>query len=333
MTFSPTGLSRFSLLAILALLSARTHAFSAPVTVSGEPFQLVATGPGTAQLFGLTSDLEGRVYVGNNSNNPSGIPLQLFDPALYSGTTIPLANFGPAVGDADGLAFGGGGVYVADRDEGVRRVEVPAGTSSLFVPGVAINGTGSPVAYRPTDGHVFVGFGATVPGAPGDNRIDEFNATGGFVQTFTTVAEVETMTFDPGSGLLYYATFSSEVRSFNPLTSADAHVGNSSGVIDGGLTLDPRSGLIFVGTANGGVNEGLVETIDPATGDVELFASGFDGSLGILRESVSGDLYFLESNQLYRIESQFVPEPGTAVLLAVGIVGYSGTRRRRGSAR
>nr|AIA11404.1 PEP-CTERM motif [uncultured bacterium] len=268
------------------------------------------------------------MYIGNNSNNTTGIPLQMFDPSLYAGVSVPLVSVGPPVGDADGLASAPGVVLVADRDEGVRRVDVPAGTSSVFIPGLGINGTGSPIAYRPNDGHVFVGFGATVPGVAGDNRIDEFDAIGSFVQTHTTVAEVETMTFDPASGLIYYATFSPEVRSFAPLTGIDLAIGNSSGVIDGGLVLDPRTGLLYVGTANG-VNSGLVETIDPSTGETRLFASGFDGSLGILREPVSGDLYFLESNELYRIEAEFIPEPGSGSLIAVGLAALLTCRCRR----
>jgi hypothetical protein len=298
----------FGLLALVfaaSLTSFVASATAAPATVNGDPFTLVATGPGTTQLFGLTSDGAGRVYAGNNSNNTTGIPLQMFDPALFSGSTIALQNFGPAVGDADGLSFGGGAIYVADRDEGVRRIAVPAATSSVFVAGAAINGTGSPIVFRPADGHLFVGFGATVPSVAGAARIDEYDALGSFVQTFTTVGETETMTFEPSSGLIYYADFGSEVRSFNPITHADMHVGNATGVIDGGLAFDSLSGKIFVGTANG-TNSGLVETIDPTTGVEKLFASGFNGSLGILREPVSGDLYFLESNQLYRIDSRLI---------------------------
>ena len=301
------------------LLASLSHAVAVPITVNGDAFTLVATGPGTAQLFGLTADNTGRIYIGNNSNNTTGIPLQLFDPALFFGSAIAMQNFGPAVGDADGLSYGGGFVYVADRDEGVRRVAVPGGTSSVFVAGTAINGTGSPIVYRPSDGHVFVGFGSTVPGAPGAARIDEYDANGTFVRTFNTMAETETMTFDPATGLIYYAAFGGEVRSLNPLTGGDLFVGNSSGTIDGGLTLDTRTGLLFVGTANG-PNSGLVETIDPVTGERKLFASGFDGSLGILRDSVTGDLYFLESNQLYRLDSSKVPEPGSAALVALGAV-------------
>ena len=316
------------LICFVAILATPSLATAVPMTVNGDPFVLVATGPGTAQLFGLTSDTLGRVYAGNNANNPTGIPVQMFDPTLYLGSPIALQSFGPPVGDADGLAFGGGAIYTGDQFEGLRRIDVPAGTSSVFVPGTAINGTGSPVAYRPSDGHVFVGFGATVPGAPGDNRIDEYNTLGNLVQTFTTVSETETMTIDPVSGILYYATFSTEVRAFNPITMSDTAVGNSSGTIDGGLAFDPITGRIFVGTANG-VNEGLVETINPITGITTPFASGFQGSLGILREPVSGDLYFLETNQLYRLESRFVPEPASAVLILLGLaVASAGLRRR-----
>jgi hypothetical protein len=212
---------------------------AAPMTVNGVPFTLVATGPGTAQLFGLTSDAQGNVYIGNNSNNTTGIPVQLFKPSLFSGSPISLQDFGPAVGDADGLAFGGGYIYAPDQNEGLRRTLVPGGASSVFLAGKSINGTGSPVVYRPSDGHVFIGFGSTVPGVPGAKRIDEYNSSGTFVHTFTTAAETETMTFDSASGLIYYAAFGSEVRAFNPLTSTDSHVGNTSGFIDGGLALDP----------------------------------------------------------------------------------------------
>jgi len=321
--------ARLSCFAAIFFMPALAQAGALPTTVNGDPFIHVATGPGTAQLFGSTSDTLGRVYAGNNANNPTGIPVQMFDPTLFLGSPIALQSFGPPVGDADGLAFGGGAIYTGDQFEGLRRIDVPAGTHSLFVAGAAINGTGSPVAFRPSDSHVFVGFGTTVPGAPGDNRIDEYDAAGALVQTYTTVAETETMVIDPVSGILYYAAFGTEVRAFNPITLSDTTVGNSSGTIDGGLAFDPISGRIFVGTANG-VNSGLVETINIATGVTTPFASGFDGSLGILREPVSGDLYFLETNQLFRLESRFVPEPGTAILLLFAVLTCASGRRSIG---
>lgn len=319
---------RLVLSASLLVLSAifPLSGLAAPTTVIGDPFTLVAARAGV-QLAGLTSDSQGRIYVGNNSNDTTGIPVQRFDPALFSGPPIALQNFGPAVGDADGLTFGGGSVYVADRDEGVRQIAVSSAINDVFIAGAAINPTGSPLVFRPSDGHLFVGFGATAGSALGDNRIDEYDALGAFVQTHTTVGKVETMTFDAKSGLIYYADFNSEVRSLDPLTETDAHVGNSSGTIDVGLTLDPISRLLFVGTANG-LNSGLVETIDPSTGITKPFASGFNGSLGILREPVTGDLYFLESNQLYRLESNLVPEPSAATLLGVGILGLAARARR-----
>lgn len=72
-------------LSVFALLAASCRLASAdPITVNGDAFTLVATGPGTTQLFGLTSDAAGRIYIGNNSNNTTGIPLQVFNPALFS---------------------------------------------------------------------------------------------------------------------------------------------------------------------------------------------------------------------------------------------------------
>ena len=204
------------------------------------------------------------------------------------------------LGDADGIAFASGFLYVASI-AGVERITVPGGVGTLFMPGIAINGTGSPIVVRPGDGHIFVGLG----GLTGINRIDEYDAAGVFVVSHTTATDVETMTFDSASGLIYYAPFGSAVRALNPVTNADVAVGSSSGTIDGGLTFDALSSPLFVGTANG-ANSGLVETINPASGIRKPFASGFNGSLGILRVPVSGDLYFLEASQLYRLPSSAV---------------------------
>lgn len=286
--------------AFAALLGIATGAPAAPTAVNGATFVLVANQATGVQLFELASDATGKVYAGNNSNLSPGIPVQLFDPALFSGSTLVLQNFGPVLGDADGIAFANGFLYVASV-AGTERITVPGGVGTLFMPGIASNGTGSPIVVRPGDSHIFVGLG----GLTGINRIDEYDAAGVFVVSHATGTDVETMTFDPASGLIYYAPFGSAVRALNPVTNADVAVGSSSGTIDGALTFDALSGLLFVGTANG-INSGLVETINPVSGITKSFASGFNGSLGILREPVSGDLYFLETNQLYRLPSSAV---------------------------
>jgi hypothetical protein len=76
--------------------------------------------------------------------------------------------------------------------------------------------------------------------------------------------------------------------------------------------------------------------MDPSTGLTTPFATGFNQSLGILREPVTGDLYFLESNQLFRLESSKVPEPAAIGLFAMGMVGLClrmrSWRKRAGSA-
>jgi hypothetical protein len=282
-----------------------TAVYASPVTVNGDPFTLVATQSSSTQLFGLAADGTGNIYVGNNSNNTTGIPVQLFDPTLFTGSAISLSNFGPAVGDADGISFFGGNLYVADRDEGLQKIAVPTATAALFKAGVATNETGSPIVVRPSDGHVFVGRGGLIPAA---KLIDEYDASGNFIASHVTGTQVETMTYDAATGRIYYADFGSSVRALDPITDTDVLVGNSSGTIDGGLSFDPISGLLFVGTANG-INSGLVETLNTTTGISTLFASGFLGSTGILRDSFSGSLYFLETNALYRIDSSKVPNP------------------------
>ena len=338
-----------SVLCIAAVvLCTASMAVAAPMTIGGAPFTLVATGPGTTQLFGLTSDAQGRVYTGNNSNQNAGIPSQLFNPALFSGSPISLQNIGPAARDADGLTFGAGSIYSADLDAGVRKTSIPGGGSSVFIPATSfsfpysagVNPTGSPMVYRPSDGHLFVGFGASAgAGAPGQNRIDEYDSSGTLVHTFTTAAETETMTYNAQSGLIYYANFSftgpSAIRAFNPVANTDTLVGFSTGSVDGALAFDPISKRLFLGAANG-LNPGYVETMNPSTGLTTPFATGFDESLGILREPVTGDLYFLESNQLFRLESAAVPEPAAFALIAIGMVSLSvhtrWTRKPAGSA-
>ena len=275
-------------------------AVAAPTAVNGATFTLVASGATAVNLFGLTSDASGNVYAGNNSNDATGIPLQLFDPTLFSGSPLVLQDFGASLGDADGIAFFSGVLYVGTFS-GIVKVTAPGEVTTVFKPGVANNGTGSPLVVRPSDGNIFVGLG----GLTGINRIDEYDSTGAFVVSHATGTDVETMSYDTASGLIYYAPYGSQVRALNPATDADVAVGTSSGTIDGALHFDAISGLLFVGTASG-TNAGLVETINPATGERKSFASGFNGSFGILREPVSGDLFFLEATQLYRLSSALV---------------------------
>lgn len=269
-----------------------------PITINGTSFTLVATNSTSTPLFGLVVDAQGRVYAGNNSNAKPGIPLQMFDPTVFLGTPIPFQNVGPACMDGDGITFGNGAVFIADGNSGVRELTVSNGTSTVFMPGIAVNETGSPMVYRPADGHIFVGLG----GQTGINRIDEYDASGAFVKHHTTGADVETMTFDPQSGLIYYAAFGSAIRSLNPVTDTDRLVGTINGTIDGAMTLDPVSRRLFVGTANG-ANPGFVETMDPTSGSVAPIASGFFNSVGILRDPSSGKLYFLTDNNLFVLDS------------------------------
>ncbi len=131
-----------------------SSAAAQPVTVDGEAFELVATRIGP-QLFLLVSDSRGKIYAGNNSNDVTGIPVQRFDP---SASAPAFKDFGPPVGDADGMAFAAAAVLVADKDQGIMRIPVSSpGGASLFLPGVAQGPFGSPFAYRPSDGHIFAG--------------------------------------------------------------------------------------------------------------------------------------------------------------------------------
>jgi hypothetical protein len=288
-----------------------------PTSINGAPFILVASNPSGIELCVLTSDAQGRVYAGNNSNGDPGIPVQRFDPASFSGVPVAFQDFGPACPDADGLTFGNGSIFVANMDAGVLAVAA-SGTSSVFVAGVAENGTGSPLVYRPADGHLFVGLG----GLTGILRIDEYSNTGAFVRSHATGTDVETMTFDAQSGLIYYAAFGSAIRALDPNTDADRLVANVDGTIDGALAFDPISQRLFVGTANGS-NPGLVETVEVSTGTVSPFASGFSHALGVLREPVSGNLYFLDFNKLYMLSktnvNQAIPPIGLAISLSNSI--------------
>ena len=269
-----------------------------PTSVAGDNFVLVATNNSSIELDTLVADDQGNVYAGNNANGP-GIPLQRFRPAAFGSSPILLENFGSACDDADGLAFANGFLYAASF-QGVRKISEADGTGTLFLPGVAANATGSPLAVRAADGHLFVGLGYL-----DGTGITEYDENGVLVTNHVTTAEVETMTFNPASGLIYYAPYGSDVHSFNPTNDSDTIIATINGTIDGALTFDSLSQRLFVGTANGS-NQGNVYTIDIGSHVVTLFASGFQGSLGIVREPLTGDLYFLEDHNLYRLNSSSV---------------------------
>jgi hypothetical protein len=299
--------TKYQLLLILAGFLHAGRAFATPISVAGDTFILVATDSGSTpvQMFGLAADAEGNVYAGNNSNNQAGVPLRRFRPSTFVGSPVSFDNFGPACQDADGLTFGAGFLYVADLTAGVRKISAADGTGSILLPNSGRNDTGSPLAYRASDGHIFVGYGT------GARRLDEFDAAGSLVTNVTTSALVETMTLDPASGIIYYAPWpDGQIWAYNPTSRTDTLVAAIGGTIDGGLAFDARSGRLFVGTANG-ANQGRVYTVDLATGTVALFAFGFDGCLGILRDQTTGDLYFLEAHNLYRlqkVEAAFRPK-------------------------
>ena len=226
------------------------------------------------------------------------------------------------MGDADGITFGNGFVFVADSGAGIRKIQVSNGANSVFGAGIAVNATGSPLACRASDGHVFVGLG----GLTGILRIDEYDANGTLLKGHVTGTDAETMTFDPASGLIYYAAFGSSVRELNPITDGDRLVGTVDGTIDGALAFDPLTQLLFVGTANGN-NPGQVDTINVKTGTVSPFASGFSSATGIIREPVSGNLYFLEDGALYMLGktnvNQSIPPVAIGVTFSANVAGTS----------
>ena len=284
---------------LLALLACRCE--STPISIAGFPFIQVATDTNGIELYGLTSDPTGRVYAGNNSNGP-GIPVRLFDPSLFSGSVITLQDFGPVCNDGDGIAYCAGFLFVADTYAGVRKIAVPSGAGTVFLPGVTVNLSGSPLACRSADGHLFVGGG----GQTGVLRIDEYDAAGGLVTNYPTAIEIETMTFNESAGVIYYAPYVSDgptpIHALTLATRSDVALTSISGAVDGGLSFDPVSQSLFVGTANG-ANQGRVYTVNPQTGATALFAAGFDGCLGIHRAAGSGDLFFLEATNLYKLGS------------------------------
>ena len=287
-------------------LSALHSVFAGPTSVAGDSFVLVATNGSGIQLFGLTQDAQGNIYAGNNPSGP-GIPLQKFRPFTFSNSPVQFENFGPVCDDADGLAFAQGYLYAASL-QGIRQISVTNGNGTLFLPSVAANLTGSPLIVRVSDGHFFVGLGYN-----NGTGIREYDASGVFVKNHVTTLEVETMTFDQTSGLIYYAPFGSAVHSFNPSNDVDTLIATINGTIDGALAFDYISRRIFVGTANGS-NQGSVYTIDLSSDAVAIFASGFEGSLGVTREPLTGDLYFLENKNLYRINSTNVVNSLTPTL-------------------
>ena len=269
---------------------ASVHAFPRPVL--GGSFVLVATNAGTGQVYGLAGDDQGFVYAGNNSGSfPPDAPLSRFRPSNFSGHALPFENFGPVFADSDGLAYGSGFLYVASLN-GLFKVSVANASSSTFIPTIGTNLNGSPVVFRPSDGHIFVGQDTAI--------IYEYDAFGVYITNHPTANNVETMTMDVRTGLIYYAPFpAGVVSSYNPVTRKEAALVSIDGAVDGGLTVDSVSGRLLVGTANG-ANPGCVFTVDLSTGEADLLGTGFRNCLGILREPISGNLYILGQFGLYQ---------------------------------
>jgi hypothetical protein len=300
-------------------------AMGVPTSVGGDTFTLVATNSGATQLYSLAADDAGVVYAGNNSyafTVTPDIPVQRFRPASFAGSAVQFETIGPVCSDCDGLAFGAGYLYAADCFAGTRKISVTNGSASIFST-LTTSFCGSPLAFRASDGHLFSNVGCQT------NKIREFDSAGNIVANHTTTNGVQTMAFDPASGIIYYANYpSGDVRAYDPISRADSFLATIDGSIDGGLAVDRLSNRLFVGTANG-ANQGRVYTIDLTTHAVSLFASGFDGSLGILREQISGDLYFLEAHNLYRLQStNVVFSPKLFIWPAVELGWLSDTNQR-----
>src|SRR5262245_43365936 len=206
------------ILALAGVIPSRPG-FAGPASVGGDAFILVATNASGIQLFGLVADADGKIYVGNNGNG-SAIPLQRFSPAAFAGMPIGFDSFGPVCSDGDGLAFGGGSIFVSDLSSGVRRIPVDGGPASIFTVDTGLGIFGSPLWYRPSDGNVFGAEGGLGSGNP---LIQEFDANGNLVTNHATGTEIETMTYDDQSGIIYYAPYSTlgTVRAYNPVLGTD----------------------------------------------------------------------------------------------------------------
>ncbi len=139
-----------------------------PATVDGAPFTLVATHTGP-ELARMTADYQGRMYMGNLST--AGLRIKRFDPASFTGAPVSLEDFGPLVGDGDGIAFDDSALVTAERTGGIRKTPVDGSASTLFLPEVPLAGSGLPLAYNAVNKQVFVG-GNKPDGTP---HIEEYS--------------------------------------------------------------------------------------------------------------------------------------------------------------
>jgi hypothetical protein len=114
------------------------------------------------------------------------------------------------------------------------------------------------------------------------------------------------MAYDPVRRLIFYADYGTVVRSYDPITFVDKLVANVTWFIDGGLSVDPWTGLIFIGTSTVSSGQGVVQVINPANGAVATIATGFDSIHGVLRSALNGDLYVLADYDLWRVKGHEV---------------------------